>query len=727
MNFYSTLLTIVLGWFTFVHHAYPVVPDRDWPSVVVTPILDVPMRDTAITRGPDGSYYLVGTEGCPVAGEPGKTDFENTREVRLWKSSDLKQWADLGVIYDIVDPVYEDGGHWQRTFRWKPDRPEGDQFVRGITEPELHHIKGQWYLCFAISGEGCGIAISTTGKPEGPYKHHARITAAGRSPSLFYDDPSTGGDGKVYWLMDGGRIAPLTSNLKALAAEPMTIVPALGPLGHQGQEILKNNPQSRPLADAPGRLGTHGAFLFKQNGFYFLTAAEKHRRLFTECDDTWISYATNIKGPWSPRHLMIHHGSGVTVFQGPNNTLVTEHRGRYDSKLKKHLDGPQLYATFFGNDARAIFRDRPSFLPLEWVGPKRWDVEFFADAESFPRKPQAVFTVGGPFAFMKPPSGIGEVRDIQVSLQPDGFYYLGGAFMEHMGKLPFFRSKDLMTWEKVGPFWSVDQAQHDGLTVVASKGRNPPPLFSSRMWNLFGRYYITFSLPGTGVVALRSETESALGPYECIGKVGGMFAKDKNHSAGKTAFFTGTDGKLYCNGWMDWILQVAEVDDATLGKPGWPMNYKPVDIGGRGNWMCRDDYGMVMNIEGLYVYTAFSVGEPDSDNSMGTGHYGNHGDGLYAVGPTPWGPFRNFKTLHSAEYFELLKDKEGEWWAIVFFSDNSGPFWLRTGFLPLTVTRADSDLTLAVKESGYTDRELKIMGGGDIAPVKTVQEILVNK
>jgi len=94
------------------------------------------------------------------------------------------------------------------------------------------------------------------------------------------------------------------------------------------------------------------------------------------------------------------------------------------------------------------------------------------------------------------------------------------------------------------------------------------------------------------------------------------------------------------------------------------------------------------------------------------------------VGPTPWGPFRNFKTLQTAEYFELLKDKEGQWWAITFFSDNSGPFWLRTGFIPLTVTRQGNDLTLAVKESGYSERELKIMGGGEIADVKTVPEIL---
>jgi hypothetical protein len=61
---------------------------------------------------------------------------------------------------------------------------------------------------------------------------------------------------------------------------------------------------------------------------------------------------------------------------------------------------------------------------------------------------------------------------------------------------------------------------------------------------------------------------------------------------------------------------------------------------------------------------------------------------------------------------------------VVFFTDNSDPYWLRASLIPLVVRRAGDDLTIAVKESGYTERELKIMGGGEIAEVKTVVEIL---
>lgn len=45
----KTIATTLLA--TAAANAAPV--ERDWPSVVVAPIIDLPMRDTAITRGPE--------------------------------------------------------------------------------------------------------------------------------------------------------------------------------------------------------------------------------------------------------------------------------------------------------------------------------------------------------------------------------------------------------------------------------------------------------------------------------------------------------------------------------------------------------------------------------------------------------------------------------------------------------------------------------------------------
>ena len=110
-------------WAITVTHS-PVVGnvlDRDWPSVLPTPAVDVPMRDTAITRGPDlsavpaqagGTYYLTGTlQGGNAKGE---LDFDNGQQIKLWKSADLKRWEEIGVVWDLREDVL--GPKGDRTF-----------------------------------------------------------------------------------------------------------------------------------------------------------------------------------------------------------------------------------------------------------------------------------------------------------------------------------------------------------------------------------------------------------------------------------------------------------------------------------------------------------------------------------------------------------------------------------------------------------------------------------
>jgi hypothetical protein len=46
----------------------------------VKPLLDVPLKDPSICKGPDGFYYLTGTEA-----QDGK-DFLNNQCIRIWKS-----------------------------------------------------------------------------------------------------------------------------------------------------------------------------------------------------------------------------------------------------------------------------------------------------------------------------------------------------------------------------------------------------------------------------------------------------------------------------------------------------------------------------------------------------------------------------------------------------------------------------------------------------------------
>ena len=68
----------------YPHTGEPLIPP-------VAPLLNIGLRDTAICRGPDDTFYLTGTIG---------PDFMVANEgIRVWRSHDLKTWDDLGLVW----------------------------------------------------------------------------------------------------------------------------------------------------------------------------------------------------------------------------------------------------------------------------------------------------------------------------------------------------------------------------------------------------------------------------------------------------------------------------------------------------------------------------------------------------------------------------------------------------------------------------------------------------
>jgi beta-xylosidase len=672
-------------------------PDRAWPSVVVAPLLDVPMRDTSICRGPDDAYYLTGTLG---------PDFDNAKQIRVWQSKDLKSWKELGVAWDIEKDVHKSGRSTWQTYWQMPLGPEDKPMARGITAPEIHYFRDTFWICFSINQCGTALLKSTSGKAEGPYADRGRITARGGDPSIFVDDPPSSGDsgvagdGKVYWLLDGGWIARMKDDLTGLAEAPRLLSPAPDPtFDLKGGRARDEGPR---YPDHPRQIGRRGAFMFKSDGRYFLTGADYNGRIGTACDDTWIAWADNINGPYSERHLMVPHGGGITVFTGPATTAV------------KNPDGKEpLYATFFGNDRAAIFRDRPGIVPLKWTAADDWDVYFFKKSRDFPRKPQHIFTERGPWAHMKPLVGLG-MRDLQVVAMPDGFYYLNGGTMTDFDKLSLIRSKDLKQWEVTAPVWRIED--------VPWIKETPTVDFSRCFWRSLSyeddTYCIRFGVSG-GAGILKSKTGRVEGPYEFAGRPKGGGLADP---VGQVSVFEGRDGKKFANRAIHYKPHVAEVPPNEPDVDKWP--FKPVDIGA-GVSLATDGFGQVDYLAGKYVIWALRWGGPVA-NVHGTDpeyakHYGSY-DWNYAVADTPWGPFGRPRPI--ARSGGIFQDKEGRWWMGVFGNDQASMWWEKPGLAPMRVERRGEDLIIEVQNDNFTADQLAVMGAGERAEVKTVPEVL---
>jgi xylan 1,4-beta-xylosidase len=286
------------------------------PIPPVTPLLDVGLRDTAITRGPDNTYYLTGTIG---------PDFMTANEgIRIWKSTDLKQWVSLGLVWS-----FERDGTWQKEWTVKNGTRR-----RAVWAPEVHFLKGNFYIAYCVTGLGTGLLKSTTGKPEGPYVSantpDGPLTP-GIDASLFVDD-----DGSVYFVSGSGSIARLQDDLGGLAEAPTMLrcVP--------GDPDIEHHHPARPCrATDFDHVGYEGVFLFKANGRYYLSGAERYYERY-HC---MTAESPTLRGPYSARYVSVPYAGHNTFFQ--------DHRG-------------QWWSTMFGNDAQAPIQKRPGILRIEF-------------------------------------------------------------------------------------------------------------------------------------------------------------------------------------------------------------------------------------------------------------------------------------------------------------------------------------------------------------------------
>ncbi len=281
------------------------------PMPVVKPVLEEGLRDVSICRADDGYYYLTGTLG---------PDYMVQNEgIKLWKSKDMKNWQPLGLVWGI-----DRDGTWQKQWTEKNGNKR-----RAVWAPEIHYMKGNFYLAYCITGLGTGLLKSKTGKAEGPYisvnQPDAPLTR-GIDASLFQDD-----DGTVYFLYGSGFIAKMNNDMTALVTKPvqLTCVPDTDQEHHH---------PARPHTEFD-HVGFEGVYMFKKDGRYYLSCAERYYERY-HCRTTEL---TSIMGPYSKRYVSVPYAG--------HNTFFDDGKGNW-------------YSTIFGNDADAPVQKQAGIIPI---------------------------------------------------------------------------------------------------------------------------------------------------------------------------------------------------------------------------------------------------------------------------------------------------------------------------------------------------------------------------
>ncbi len=227
------------------------------------------IRDTSITRGGDGAYYMTGTSG-------------SLDSIHLWRSPDLKHFT-------YLKPVFQ--------FENDPKLWYNRNANRLLWAPEIHYFRDTYWITWCVNLKvGNGLLKSTSGKPEGPYVSaypgNQALVPNYIDASLFNDD-----DGTPYYLWQGKFLRKLNADLSGFAGETM--------------ELLTVDKE---------QVGYEGVFLRKIGSWYVLSAAEwnggGNRQDGTY--DMMYAVSKNLAGPYTRRRVGVWHGGHSTMFQDGN-------------------------------------------------------------------------------------------------------------------------------------------------------------------------------------------------------------------------------------------------------------------------------------------------------------------------------------------------------------------------------------------------------------------------
>jgi len=235
-------------------------------------LMDDWMRDPYIVLAPDGHYYLSATR--PINAFPG-----GMPSIQLYRSSNLHDWEDLGVLWKAIDTdwglrLIEEGKNQNK--------------AANIWAPEMHFINGRWVIV-NLSAVGMTNLMITEGEALKAPFYEPFDVGKKPDPSIFTDDDGSN------WLVFGFNavyIQKIKPCFSGFDGERIEIGPSNRKLGHEGCQIIK-------IGGKYVLLGTAWSTDVMRRGTYNL----------------YYCTADNLAGPYGPRKFAGRYLGHGTMFK----------------------------------------------------------------------------------------------------------------------------------------------------------------------------------------------------------------------------------------------------------------------------------------------------------------------------------------------------------------------------------------------------------------------------
>lgn len=551
---------------------------------IIKPQLGEPLRDAAVTRAPDGTYYLTGTRAMykhlgmddwkQSVGPDGQPDFLNNDGIKLWSSQDLVNWKDEGLVWQMESertnrkqPLPAMYGRWRTQHFFPADRPYGSPPVRGVTSPRVFFSDGKVFLTDSMCGQDIGVLRSKSGTPIGPYE-----VALKQDPEIS-KDKNTALAEKFSRGPGGGSLVTDSEGTLHVVWGP-GYLRRLNPDGTDAKapvEFLLAQVAGFPNAEwVAKQFDQRVASVFRHEGKFYLTWAAYTDEAGYKRDDSFYAVADSLRGPYSEPKLLLAGSGPVALFDGGDKGLMLSYSVG---------NAPVLAPVAVQNSQLAVAPSAPAAAPgTPAAKPGKIEMVDYAAAKPtgrwFEKNEQTGLHKLAPVLDIP-------LADVSITKGADDAYYMTGtvasqeqnrshnshnsheshkshpADFQNNDGIHLWRSTDLATWNYVGKVWDIERDGSAWAKQYRIPGDNPARRDFARgvtapdIRFADGTFWIAYSMNGRGVGLLKSRTGKAEGPYEDLSRLAG--------NGGSPSFFEDNDGAAYLT-WGQLLL--AKLDDS---------------------------------------------------------------------------------------------------------------------------------------------------------------------